>query len=209
MSPQKPLRVPLTLKPARVLHQGKFLKLMDRDGWEFVERVVSADVVAIVAVTEKQTLVLVEQVRVPVGQAVLELPAGLVADTELTQGESLVTAAKRELWEETGYEAKRWKVWMECPLNPAMSVHRLTIFRACHLTKTGVGGGNKEELEDIRVHEMPIHRASSWIRAREKRGLFIDPKIYTALFFLSQESKQTRVKPSKKKRPKAARTKQR
>jgi len=199
MRKSKPVLAALKLKPARVLHEGKFLKLMDRDGWEFVERVVSADVVAIIAVTEKQTLVLVEQVRVPVGQAVLELPAGLVADTQLTQGESLVTAAKRELWEETGYEARRWKVWMECPLNPAMSVHRLTIFRASHLKKTGTGGGNKEELEEIRVHEMPIAKAVSWIRAREKKGLFIDPKIYTALFFLSQESKRLSAKRLKKK----------
>lgn len=171
----------------RLLYKGNYLKLMVRDDWEYVERVMSADVVAMIAVTPAQKLVLVEQLRIPVGRAVLELPAGLVADTRQCAGETLVTAARRELWEETGYEAKRWKVWLRCPLNPAMSKHQMTIFRAYDLKKTGLGGGNKAENEDIRVHEMPIEQAARWIKARAARGLFIDPKIYAALYMLSKE----------------------
>ncbi len=170
----------------KVLYQGRYLKLMVKDSWEFVERVSAADVVAMIAVTPQNKLVLVEQLRVPVGRRVMELPAGLVADSRSCAGESLVSAARRELWEETGYEAKRWKIWLESPLNPAISRHHLTFFRAYDLKKTGPGGGNKAENEDIRVHEMPVKKGHNWLKAKQKKGIYIDLKIYTALFLLEE-----------------------
>ena len=58
------------------------------------------DYVAIVALTEHQEVLLVRQYRPAVERYTLELPSGHVE-----QGESPAEAAKRELLEETGYEA--------------------------------------------------------------------------------------------------------
>ena len=57
------------------------------------------DAVATVVVTEDRKLVLVRQYRHGCGAVTLELPAGAI-----DEGEAPITAARRELAEETGYE---------------------------------------------------------------------------------------------------------
>ncbi len=84
---------------SKTLYNGKFLKLLERDGWEYVHR--PQHVVGIIAITDTGELILVEQHRKPLDTHVLEIPAGLVDD-----GETAVQAAERELLEETGYKAR-------------------------------------------------------------------------------------------------------
>src|SRR5699024_7398767 len=82
-----------------LLHEGRFLRLKRCGHWEFAERVNARAAVAIVAVTDADELVLVEQPRLPVDSAVIELPAGLVGDIPGAGDEPLATAATRELEE--------------------------------------------------------------------------------------------------------------
>jgi ADP-ribose pyrophosphatase len=63
------------------------------------------DYAATVALTEDRRFVLVRQFRPAVEKETLELPSGLV-----DRGESPAEAARRELFEETGYEAERMEV---------------------------------------------------------------------------------------------------
>ena len=77
--------------------------------------------VAIIAVTDEDKLLLVEQHRPPVNQTVLELPAGLVGDLSDHPMEDLEQAAQRELLEETGYRAKRWREWITVASSGIMS----------------------------------------------------------------------------------------
>ena len=55
-------------------------------------------------VDEKNRILLVRQYRLPAGRFLWELPAGKIDD-----GENALQAAKRELGEETGIKAKKWK----------------------------------------------------------------------------------------------------
>src|SRR5436305_7986631 len=90
----------------RVIAEGKHIRLVARGKWEFAERKKVSGIVGIVAVTDDRKLILVEQFRAPVNARVIEIPAGLAGDIEGSEDEALEIAAKRELSEETGYEAK-------------------------------------------------------------------------------------------------------
>ena len=91
----------------RLLAEGKYLRLVAQSGWEWVERVNASGAAVIAAVTGDERLVLVEQYRIPMQCRVLDLPAGLVGDDPAAAGEAMIDAARRELFEETGYEGTR------------------------------------------------------------------------------------------------------
>src|SRR5438309_2192847 len=73
-------------KRGRVLGEGKYLRLVERGGWEFVHRYGCSGVAVIVAFTPADRLLLVEQYRPAVDHRVIELPAGLVGDTVALRG---------------------------------------------------------------------------------------------------------------------------
>ena len=77
----------------KTLYEGKFVRFVDLDGWEFVERHGASGIVIIIAVTDARRLVLVEQFRPAMGKQVVELPAGLAGDIEGQEDEALITAA--------------------------------------------------------------------------------------------------------------------
>ena len=57
----------------------------------------------------KAKILLVEQYRIPVHARTIELPAGIIGDEPGKAGEGHAEAARRELLEETGYEAENVK----------------------------------------------------------------------------------------------------
>ncbi|HKJ18466.1 MAG TPA: NUDIX hydrolase [Xanthomonadales bacterium] len=168
--------------PDLIVHaSGRFLKLLERDNWEYATRSNASGVVVLVPVTDDNHLVLVEQYRIPVQATVIELPAGLAGDVE-DQDESLATAAERELLEETGYQAAQLKLLFECPVTAGMSDEIVTFFEARQLTKIARGGG--DESEDITVHCIALEEIDDWLKAQARKGLLVDPKIYSALYWL-------------------------
>lgn len=169
----------------RILYEGKFKRLVCENGWEFVERVNCTGVVVIVAVTDNAELVLVEQLRVPVGKRVIELPAGLVNDLPDRNDESLIEAAQRELIEETGYQAKTLDLMFVMPASPAFCGEMITVFRARGLKKVGDGGG--DHMESITPHAVPLKSIDSWLEQKKKEGNFIDSKVYMMLYLLEKE----------------------
>src|SRR5690242_9257947 len=91
-----------------ILCEGRHMSMVARGKWEYVTRATKTPAVAIVAITNDNRIVLVEQFRIPAGESLIELPAGLTGDVAGSEHESLVESAKRELLEETGYEAAHW-----------------------------------------------------------------------------------------------------
>lgn len=165
----------------RTLYAGRYLSLRERRDWEFASRSNARAVAVLVAVTDDDELVLVEQYRVPVEATVLELPAGLVGDQD-DPDEAILVAARRELLEETGFEAAGMTALLTCPSSPGMSDERITFVRASGLRRVSAGGGDSSE--DITVHCVPLAEVGAWIDRRLAGGTPVDPKIYAALYWL-------------------------
>jgi len=161
--------------------EGKYVRLVRQGGWEFARRKGISGIVGIVAVTDDGKLVLVEQYRAPVGANVIELPAGLAGDAKGHEREDLADAARRELLEETGYEARSMQRVAAGAASAGMTDEIITLFRATGLTKTGEGAG--DETEDITVHEVPLAGITDWLAAQERGGKLIDLKVYCGLYF--------------------------
>jgi ADP-ribose pyrophosphatase len=164
----------------RVLGQGRYLALIDEGGWEYAVRPHVAGIVVIVAITDDAHVVLVEQYRPAVHKRVVELPAGMVGDTEELLGESFADAAGRELTEETGYRAREMVLLAEGPTSVGMSGEIISFFQARGLTRVGPGGG--VESEQITVHAVPLADLTRFAAERQAAGLLVDPKIYAGLF---------------------------
>lgn len=161
----------------RVLHEGEFLRLLRRRHWEYVERTNSHGVAVIVAVTDADELLLVEQYRLPVQRPVIELPAGLVGD--IGEEETLLEAAQRELEEETGYRAAQMSELGSGPTTAGLSNEITTFCQARDLTRVGPGGG--DDSESITVHPVPLAGLRDWMGQQSLRAA-IDPKLYAGLW---------------------------
>lgn len=81
---------------------------------------------AVLALTPADEAVLVRQLREPVREPLLEIPAG-VLDVE---GEEPADAAARELEEETGYEVARMERLGEILTSPGFTDERIALFLA-------------------------------------------------------------------------------
>jgi len=86
--------------------------------------------VAVVALDERDRVLMIRQYRHPAGATLWEIPAGL----RDVAGEPLVETARRELLEEAGCRAADWLVLTDYLSSPGISTERLRIFLARGLT---------------------------------------------------------------------------
>ncbi|GJM10500.1 MAG: hypothetical protein DHS20C11_27760 [Lysobacteraceae bacterium] len=156
--------------------------MQERNGWEFVSRTNPGGAVVILAVTPQQRLLFVEQYRIPVAAPTIEFPAGLIGDKAAGSHDTAISAAHRELVEETGYRAESIEILTAGPSSAGMSSESVIMVRARGLIKVGDGGG--VDGEDITVHEVPLPQVDAWIDAKESEGCLIDAKLYGGLYLL-------------------------
>jgi ADP-ribose pyrophosphatase len=161
--------------------RGRFLDFIDRKGWEFVARRDVDGIVLIVPLTDDGSIVLIEQLRPPVARNVVELPAGLSGDDEGGRDEPLEVSARRELLEETGFEAETMEFLADGPPSPGVTSEIVSYFLARGLVKRHRGGGVGGER--IVVHEVPLENAHDWLLQRSRDGTLVDAKVWAGLYF--------------------------
>lgn len=164
------------------LYEGHYLRLKKRGHWEYAERTNAGSAVIVIAVTPDDNLLFVEQFRAPMNAATIEMPAGLVGD--LDARDTLEAAAKRELLEETGWQADEVTVLMVGPTSSGMSNELIAFVRARKLTRVHAGGG--DDSEDITVHEVPVADAPRWLAQKMADGYSMDPKLWAGLWLLDR-----------------------
>ncbi len=162
-----------------LLYETPHVHLVRRNGWTYATRPAVRGIVTIVAVTDERELVLVEQRRDAVDGVVVEMPAGLVGDEPGHEDESLETAARRELLEETGFECEQMIRLGRGTTSPGITDDTLTVFHARGLRRVGEGGGVDNERIDVRV--VALGELDEWLRERERDGVLVDLKIHAGL----------------------------
>jgi ADP-ribose pyrophosphatase len=162
--------------PEEVVWQGRYITAKRRGRWEYVARARNISAAVIVAVDDGHIL-LVEQYRVPIGRACLELPAGLIGDE--TEGEAVERAAARELEEETGYRPARMVDLGYYYSSPGMVTEGFHLLRAEGLEKVSEGGG--VEGEDIIVHRVKLAELPAFVAEKRAAGVAIEVRMLLLL----------------------------
>lgn len=122
---------------SQMMYDGRIIKVYKdnvelADGKKsFREVVRHSGGVVILAIKDYDKILLVKQYRYPIGETVLELPAG-----KLEKGEDPFEAAKRELEEETGYCANKWTDLGYISTSPGFSDEKLYLYLAQDLEYT-------------------------------------------------------------------------
>ena len=161
-----------------IKYEGDFIVAVKEGRWEYVRRARSIRAVVVEAIVEGRLLI-VEQYRIPIGKACLELPAGLIGDDDGGEDDTVERAARRELEEETGYRAGRIEVVGEFFSSPGLVSESFTAVRAHDCVKVGEGGG--VDNEDIVVHEVPLGEIENFVARKRAEGVGVDVRLMAFL----------------------------
>ena len=129
-------------------------------------------------------IVMERQYRHAAREFLLEVPAG-----KMEEGEDALAAAKRELLEETGFKAKRWRKIIRYFASPGFLGEFMQVFLAEGLT---LGDAQPEYDEQIEIEMMPLSRLLKMI----DEGKIHDGKtlISVMLYARLREAERNRTK---------------
>jgi ADP-ribose pyrophosphatase len=149
-----------------------------KTGFEIARSVVRhAGSAVMMAMDDKDRILLVRQYRLPADDYLWELPAG-----KIDEGEKALQTAKRELVEETGYSAKTWTKLATFYVSPGYVQERMTIFLA-----TDLKSGKATPMDDEQIE-------TRWFKKKEVGEMIRDGKIKDAKtmvgFFLGTKKRK-------------------
>jgi ADP-ribose pyrophosphatase len=130
--------------------------------------------VAILPVHDDGRVVLIRQYRCAYARKVIELPAG-----RIDSGETPLQAAKRELREEVGLGARRWRRLVRLLPSPGFCDETVTIYRATGFFESVAAADPDERIEVI---DMPTRAALDLVAS----GRIEDAKTVVALLLEGQ-----------------------
>lgn len=131
--------------------------------------------VVVMAVKNDESVLLVRQYRHAAGQYLWELPAG-----RNDKKESNLRAAQRELLEETGVSARKWRRILTFYVSPGFLDETMDVFLAEGLT---LGKASPEEDEQIDARFVPLRTAIQWVNTRK----ICDAKTIAGLLWLKTQ----------------------
>jgi ADP-ribose pyrophosphatase len=166
------------LPPPEVMWAGKFVRALRRGKWEYASRANDISAVVILAETDGK-VILIDQPRVAPNRRCIELPAGLVGDTD--PNATVEDTAIKELEEETGFTATHVERLGDFYASPGMLAESFTLVRAHGVRRIGEGGG--DEHEDINVHLVPREQVSAFLDEKRAEGFGMDVKLLLLLDF--------------------------
>lgn len=126
----------------------------------------------VVPLLDDGRVLLIRQLRYPLGVHIFELPAG-----KLDPGEDPRACASRELREETGYVASRIEKLTTIYTTPGFCDEKLHIFLATQLAESPDGHQREEGELTMTVHPTPIEEAIAMV----ERGDINDAKTIVGL----------------------------
>jgi ADP-ribose pyrophosphatase len=112
------------------------------------------------AIDNRGRILLVRQFRLPANRKLWEIPAG-----RLDEGETPLAAAKRELREETGCRARKWRRLISFYPSPGFLSEKMHVYVATELTH-----GEAEPMDDERIE-------TRWFTPRELEGMIRSGRI--------------------------------
>ncbi|WP_455280228.1 NUDIX domain-containing protein [Cupriavidus necator] len=162
------------------VHRGKFLTLKQDivrlpDGKQTGrEYIVHPGAVMMIPLFDDGTVLMERQFRYPIGEVMLEFPAG-----KLDPQEGAQRCGERELLEETGYSAARWDYLTRIHPVISYSTEFIDIFLARDLTH---GEAQLDDGEFIETFITPVGQVIDWVRS----GRITDVKTIIGAFWLEK-----------------------
>jgi len=172
-------------------YQGKWLNLCEatftnskgeQRAWEYASRTGNTQAAYIIARIQAspERLVLVKQLRPPVGKPVLEFPAGLI-----DVGENTEQAALRELREETGFIGEVISTGPAVFSSPGLTDESVSMVE---VKVTSRSAQRLESDEDIEVIEVALPDLKTYLLEASSQGIAIDAKLWNFAQGLSFKS---------------------